>query len=63
MEEELNEAYRRQEKEMQKKRSSLESLAEEISEKNEVIEELKIMVKNLETKLCLKLKNTAFILE
>ena len=48
---------------MQKKRSSLESLAEEISEKKEVIEELKIMVKNLETKLCLKLKNTAFILE
>lgn len=48
---------------MQKKRSSLESLAEEISEKNEVIEELKIMVKNLENKLCLKLKNTAFILE
>lgn len=51
MEGELAEAQRRQEREMVKKRESLESLAEELGEKNEVIAELKSIVKGLKARL------------
>lgn len=51
LERELEESVRRQEREIAKKRESLQGLAEELGEKNEMIEELKETIKSLEVKL------------
>lgn len=48
---------------MVKKRESLASLAEELGEKNEVIDELKAIVKGLRTKLNLKQNSSEPVLE